>query len=266
MTMMEIIKLNRSEGIGSTDAKRIAENDWHALYLEKVGLREPDDLSGVFKVQLGIHTERFHLEWQAKRHGVAITYPEVRFYHAQHAFMFGHVDGWLTGADTFIEAKHSNGRAELREKAQYYMPQLQHMMAVTGRSFCHFSLIAGNNEPDWCIVERQDEYVEQLIGLEQSFWWHVENKVPPEITPTGKQAELARIVPAIPIDGRRNYDMSHNNVWCIEVPTYLDTKDAAERHEKAKKAIKDAVPDDAAECTGHGITVKRDKRGALRFA
>jgi hypothetical protein len=34
----------------------------------------------------------------------------------------------------------------------------------------------------------------------------------------------------------------------------------------AKKELKALVPADASKCFGHGIIIKRDKRGALRFA
>lgn len=262
----DLVRLNRSEGIGGSDAARIINGNWHELYLEKVGLREPDDLSDVFPVQLGILTERFHIEWQARRHNLTITYPEVRYYHATNAFMFTHLDGWINDRNTFIEAKHSNSRATLREKAAYYMPQLQHAIAVTGTDNCYFSLIAGNEEPDWCIVDRDEAYITRLIEMEASFWWHVENRVPPEITPSGTQAEMKRLGSTIRIDGLKPYDMSTHNEWCAYAPDYIATRDAAEIHEKAKRALKELVPADASECVGAGVTIKRDKRGTLRFS
>lgn len=264
--MQDIIRLNRSEGIGGSDASRIINGNWLDLYQEKVGLAEPADLSAVFPVQLGVLTERFHIEWQARRHNLTIIFPEVRYYHATNAFMFTHLDGWITDKNTFIEAKHSNGRAVLREKAAYYMPQLQHAMAVTGTDNCYFSLIAGNEEPEWCVVARDSDYITRLIEMEASFWWHVENRVPPEITPTGTQQEMKRVAASVPIDGLKPYDMSTNNEWCAYAPDFLETKDAADIHEKAKRALKELVPVDASECTGAGITIKRDKRGSLRFS
>lgn len=266
MTSLDIIRLNRSEGIGSSDAKRIVDGDWHSLYMEKVGLQEPDDLSDVFRVQLGIHTERFHLEWQARRKNVVISYPDHRHYHPVHGHMFCHLDGWIESQQRPVEAKHSGGHAGLRDKALYYMPQLQHTLAITGSDSLYFSLIAGNTEPEWCAVERNEEYIERLIEMEASFWWHVEERVPPEITPKGTQAEIQKVGKTTPIDGLRSYDMTGSNEWANLVAEFNENKPAALAFETAKTALKGLVPEDAAECTGHGLTIKRDKRNALRFS
>lgn len=266
MTSLDIVRLNRSEGIGGSDAARIVGGNWHELYMEKVGLAEPADLSNVFRVQLGIHTERFHLDWQARKHGIDISYPEVRHYHASHPWMFCHLDGWIDRQSRFIEAKHSSSRATVREKAVYYMAQLQHSLAVTNTDACYFSLIAGNDEPEWCVVDRNPEYIDQLIEMERAFWWHVENRVPPEITPTGTQADIQRVGATTKIDGLKPYDMTGSNAWANLAADYVATKEAAATFEAAKKGLKELVPDDASECVGHGVIIRKDKRGALRFA
>lgn len=266
MTALDVIRLNRSEGLGSTDAKRIVENDWLDLYYEKVGDKEPVDLSGVFPVQLGIYTERFHLEWLSNRECFTLEDVPERQYHPDHKWMFCHLDGWHGEADTFIEVKHSNSRATVREKAEYYMPQVQHALAITGKPNAFFSIIAGNSEPDWCVIDRNQEYIEKLIEMEKAFWWHVTEKVPPDITPTGEQANLKVIAATIPIDGRRPYDMTTNNEWAVKAADYLQNEEAAALFENAKKDLKALVPVDASEARGHGLCIKRDKRGSLRFS
>lgn len=263
---VNIAALDRHTGLGGTDAKRIVEADWYSLYQEKVGLREPDDLSRVFKVQLGSYTESFHREWVAQREGWAIVPVLERRMHPTIPFMFAHLDGWIADLDVPLETKHTRSGATLREKAQYYMPQLQHYLAVTGRDYLIFSIIAGNDEPEHCRVEANAAYIDELIQMETSFWWHVENMVPPDITPTGKQAELQHIGTATLIDGYRDYDMTGSNAWANEAAAYLEHQEAAKKFEAAKSAIKALVPADAACCNGHGITIKRDKRGALRFS
>jgi len=59
--------------------------------------------------------------------------------------------------------------------------------------------------------------------------------------------------------------MTGSNAWANFAGEYLETKLAADRHETARKELKELVPDDASKCSGHGIIIKRDKRGALRF-
>jgi hypothetical protein len=47
---------------------------------------------------------------------------------------------------------------------------------------------------------------------------------------------------------------------------YVETELAADRHDMAKKALKELMPDDASEVhTATGIELRRDKRGAVRF-
>lgn len=265
MAELAVIRANRSEGVGSSDAKRIVDGDWLRLYEEKVGLREPDDLSGVFRVQLGIYTESFHLDWLERKYDCRISRPMSREYCADFPLMFAHLDGWHDQRGLPVETKHSSSDARLRDKAVYYMPQLQHTMAVTNAPALLFSVIAGNSEPEWCEVARNDEYIAELQGLITSFWWHVENKVPPEITPSAKLAEVQKIGATVPIDGLRAYDMTGDNQWASHAADYAAHMAAAKVFEDAKAGLKALVPADACECSGHGITIKRDKRGSLRF-
>lgn len=265
-TSIDTIRLNRSEGLGSSDAMRLMHYDWLTLYNEKVGLAEPEDLSGKFNVQLGIHTETFHLEWLAKTEGFTLSRPSERYHHAKHPFMFAHLDGWHVEDDTLIEVKHSNGWSNAREKARFYMPQLQHMLAITDKPFAWFSVIAGNKDPEMVKVDRSEEYITELIEIEASFWWHVTNQVPPEVTPTGTQERVKSKADRVPVDNLVAYDMASNNAWATHAADLLTNEEAAAAYEQAKKELKGLVPADASECTGHGIAIKRDKRGALRFS
>jgi predicted phage-related endonuclease len=257
--------LNRSKGIGGSDASRIMRGEWRDLYLEKIGEKQPDDLSGVFRVQLGLRTENFHAEWFARMSGFNVVDPEPFFEHPTHKFMFGHVDRWITTHDTFLEMKHSSNSANLWDKARYYAPQLQHYMAVTNRMFCYFSVIRGNDEPQYCKVDRDDDYIEKLIELETSFWWHVENRVAPDIIPTAKIAEGNKASEAIKVDGMRVADMTSSNAWANAAKDYLEHAEAAKKYDAAKDGLKELVGDDVGEAYGHGVVIKRDKRGRLLF-
>ena len=47
--------------IGGSDQKGFENGDWHDLWLIKTGRKEPDDLSNVFRVNLGSETELFNM-------------------------------------------------------------------------------------------------------------------------------------------------------------------------------------------------------------
>lgn len=253
--------MDRTKGIGGSDATRIMRGDWLSLYNEKVGLVEPEDLSNVFRVQLGILTEPLHVKFFEMKSGLEVR-PGAYAEHPVYTFMNGHLDGWIPSKETFLECKHTSGFTNLREKARYYMAQLQHYMAVAQVQECYFSCIFGNAEPEYCVVARDDDYIAELVTAEQSFWWHVQNKIPPEDNAAASEKAEA-LAKAVIIDNLRSVDMSTTNSWGVLAQEWLDTIEPAKINEDKAKEIKALVPDDAAEAFGNGIIVRRDRRGRL---
>lgn len=253
--------MDRRKGIGGSDAVRIMRGDWLRLYNEKVGLVEPEDLSLVFKVQLGILTEPLHMKFFEIKSGLEVR-PGAYAEHNVYTFMNGHLDGWIPGKKTFVEFKHVAGFTNLREKARYYMAQLQHYMVISQVDHCYFSCIFGNAEPEYCVVQRDENYIAELIENEQAFWWHVQNKIPPE--DSGEASEKAEaLAQEVIIDNLRTVDMSKSNSWVTLAQQWKDTLEAASLNEKTAKEIKALMPDDAAEAFGSGIIVRRDRRNRL---
>ena len=252
--------MNRMGFLGGTDAMRIMNNDWRDLYLEKTGQKEPEDLSDIFKVQLGILTEPLHIEWFQKRTGVRVSLGTRK---SKDTFMVANLDAWLPEENTFLECKHSSSGVSLDMKARYYMAQLQHYMYVSDAQQCYFSIIKGNEEPEHCIVSRDEDYINILVETEKAFWYHVTNEIPPDILPTGKTANAKKMVNNILVDGMRIADMTSNNMWAHFSREVRENVEAAKKYDEAKKQIRDMVESDVVEAHGHGIRVKRDKRGRL---
>jgi len=252
--------------VGGSDAKHIIEGNWLALYEEKVGIRQPEDLSDIFRVQLGIYTEPFHLGWLIGQHGLHLVGPMAPKQHPSLPWMRAQFDGWHVPEDTFIELKHTNERASVRSMSETYQPQIAHYCAVAGVTHGYLSFIAGNSDPVICKVEPSRTYIDELVDLETAFWWHVENKVAPDQHMHAEQfAEVHAQAKNIKVDGMRFVDMTGNNQWADLALALIETKDARDSHEQAKVEIKKLIADDVAEASGHGITIKKDKRGALRF-
>lgn len=259
-------KIHSRQGfIGGSDAKRIMNGDWLALYEEKVGIREPEDLSNVFRVQLGKWTESFHAEWLIHQHNMALVDPDGPVVHPEHDFIIGSLDRLWPEKGTFVELKHSNERASPREITETYLPQVAHYCACMGVSVAYISTIPGNGEPFVTKVEPPKQYMDELIEMERTFWWHVQNRVAPEIVPTASLERTNALAKETKVDGFRFVDMTGNNQWAVAAGTLIETKDAATRHEAAKDELKKLVEADVGEATGHGVTIKRDKRGALRM-
>jgi len=255
--------MNRIGFIGGSDAARIMKGDWHELYEEKIGAKESEDLSGVFKVQMGILTEGFHGAWVAKMRGWNVLPVLSMRYHEEHKWMGANLDRWLPEHGTFLEMKHSSNGVTARDKARYYMPQLQHYMAVTAVDHCFLSVIRGNDEPDICRVDADAEYIVELIKMEKAFWWHVVNKVPPDLAPIGALAAAEKKIETIKVDGMKIMDMTANNQWAALSTKIVENAEAAKLYDDSKEELRTLIADDWSEAYGHGITAKRDKRGRV---
>jgi predicted phage-related endonuclease len=258
------VNMNRIGFIGGSDAMRIMKGGWFDLYQEKIGAKQPEDLSNVFKVQLGLWSEHLHADWFSKTQQVKVaTYDGMRR-HKDHDWMGANLDRWLPELNTFLEMKHSSNGVTARDKARYYMPQLQHYMAVTNTDYCYFSVIRGNDEPEVCRVDHDHDYIQDLIKMENAFWWHVINKEVPDLTPVEPALEAAaKKIETIKVDGMRIMDMSSNNLWAELSGKIIENAEAAKIYDDSKEALRKLIEDDWSEAYGHGITAKRDKRGRV---
>jgi len=257
--------INRNQGIGGSDAMKIMAGDWFRLWQEKTQRALPPDLSDVFAVQLGKCTEHLHIEWFSRRQGFAVDAEQDYHRHPNLDWMFAHLDAWLLPVETFVEVKHCHANTTLRDRAEYYMPQLQHQMYVTGRQSCWFSVILGNAEPVAAEIQFELAYMEKLIELELAFWWHVDNDEPPHEAPAQQLAAMAEAAADVHIDRLRRVQMDGNNHWTSLATEYLELKPSASRYDAVVKQIKELIEPDVGEAAGAGIQVKRDKKGSLRL-
>jgi hypothetical protein len=260
-------KEQRRNVLTGTDARRIVEGDWLSLWREKRGLAEPVDLTHAWKPRLGLHTEPLHAWWHSHTEGVDLIvcpdrpcyFPDVDDIPAHYAATF---DRWDAANDCPFEMKHSHARNCLTDAAAFYMPQIQWQLIVSGCERAKFSLICGNEEPDWAWVDADLGYQKRLRMQADTFWELVTTGIePPEdVAPNGPLKALARTVP---LDGLKPYDYSQHNEWCVKAARYVETKAIADECEQLKTELKELVPADAKEVTGAGVKISRNKKGAL---
>lgn len=254
---------DRKNFIGGSDAKRILDGDWLSLYREKIGEIEPEDLTHNFKVRLGELTEFFHIDWLNTYHGFEIEPPKERIHHPQHHQIAALIDGWCHQNCTFVEVKHSHGGATRDNMIEWYQPQIAHYCNILEMPAGWLSYIAGNSEPDFFKLAPTTQYRDELLEHELRFWWHVENRIPPDIIPAASLARTRDEAAKACINDMRAVSMHGNNEWASHACAYLETEQAATTFEQAKKALKGMVEADVREASGHGITIKRSKSGAL---
>lgn len=232
-----------------------SEKELYDLWREVIGdpTYQHPDLSGVWPVALGSHTESLNLDWYERKRQRAVTRRGEVVVHPEHDWAAVTLDGWDSQENVVIECKHVGGREPLEVVLQRYAAQFHWGMIVTDTKHVYASIIEGANEP---LIERVTfnyGYAGQLWDRAQWFIGCVNNMTPPVALPS-VEAPLQPVV---------TYDMTGNNQWCDLAVTWLETKDAAKKAKVAETDLKSLVPADAIRSHGHGVEIKRDRAGRL---
>ncbi len=270
-TLRIVPESNRADFITSTDMQQLALGRAGELARHKRSRSSPN-LDRVFKVQLGKHTEDFHALWHFKtvvdcgnkllRVNGMRRPNDDRMLPPWVAASF---DYYLEAPDVVLELKHTNARASFREKAVYYMPQLQWQMLVTGADKCRFSCILGNDEPVWGEVDA--DWVAQEMLLEKATIFRARLLSGEEILDDDRpDAALASAAKAVKIDGTRAYDWTRDNQWCALSAQLVVARHLGSKAKEIETRIKALIPADASEVTGTIVSYKRIKGGALRVS
>jgi putative phage-type endonuclease len=189
--------------IGGSDAAVIMGTNKYKnqarLYLEKLGEIEPEEAGEA--AYWGHTLEPIIADEFQKRHPeFDVVEYKYLLQHPQYEFMVGNVDRLIQNKETgeygLLEIKTvseykkedwANDRVP-----DYYYPQIQHYFAITGLRFAYFAALVGGNKYIERYVERDDEYIDNLIFQEEAFWWRLENKVPPELDGSESSAKLVQ--------------------------------------------------------------------------
>ncbi|MBL4837638.1 MAG: hypothetical protein JKY34_08665 [Kordiimonadaceae bacterium] len=280
-----IIDLAGRRGLGGTCAKKIMKGgqDAYDLWLTHTERKDRENLDHVLPVRIGQITESLNLEWYGRKTDAAVFAGDqmktcqfaaqnkydwsknpqdewqVRSDHI--AFMVCSPDALCMDADGwhYVDAKHVGGWVykDLQKLMVREYAQMQHNMAVLKMNRSVLSVFGDNNSHDVILIERDDEYIAELVARETIFWDCVINDVAPSGGPSPvpiKQNKLPVLL-----------DMSVGNQqgeWEDEASSWLETREPAKRFADAAKAIKDMMPEDADECYGSGIRVKVSKSGS----
>ena len=167
----------RPRGIGGTDANRLVKGEWKDVWLEKTGKKQPEDLSGVLPVQLGIFTEKFNRQWYQKTTSQRVVSLNKIWTHPEMDYIYGSLDGVVNGK--VWEAKHTNPFSKEDTILERYYPQLQHYMFVTGFRKAILSVLFGTMRYKIYEVDYDKKFVETLLKVHTLFWYHIINDIVP---------------------------------------------------------------------------------------
>lgn len=249
----------RRYSIGGSDAGKIMRGEWADLWLEKLGRKESDDLSGVLAVQLGSWTEAFNAVWYQRLTGIEVINRGQECMHADNAWQTCTLDGRVNLACglSVWEAKHVGGRESLETVVARYQPQIHHQMHVTGLGWAVLSILIGTDKFEYVEVERDEFYLAALLEREEEFWRHVVENIPPPDMPT--------VEAPVPREKLRTVDFSLNNEWASHAVDWLAHREAAKKFTTSEKGIKALMLADIGNGQGAGIQCKRDKAGKLKI-
>lgn len=258
MALTEAQKAFRRKLIGGSDANILMGGDPDKvlkLWKEKTGQEEPDNLDDELRVQMGVFTEPFNVQWFEKKTARKVTSRGDQRVNLDHPFMGCTLDGLTDDGETVFEAKHVNGFWKQEALLEYYHPQLTHNMLVCGVRKAVLSVFFGNDKWEKFEVPLDDIYASILVDVEEKFWASVKENIPP----------IAKKInsPVVPV---KIVDMTGNNEWANAAVDYQANMAASKTFEAAQKKLKSMVLEDVMEAYGHGVRLKRDKAGSIRFS
>lgn len=242
----------RRKKIGASDAPIILEvSPWktpYQLWLEKT--------SGVLPTtsthqKRGLELEELARQTFEKKTGM-IMFPKVML-HPTFDWMMASLDGIDIDGRSIVEIKcpgqTDHDAAKAGKIPEKYIPQIQHQLAVTGLNLAYYFSFDGS---DGVImeVERDNNYIERMIGLEKIFWEYVESCTPPPLKD-------------------RDFVNRQDLAWVETSKKWLDTQKQLEELENKEKCLRDSLIRMAGNqsCNGGGIRLTKSMRkGPVQYA
>ena len=230
----------------------------HDLWRECTGdpSYEPPDLSNVWPVQLGSHTESLNLDWYERKTGHVVTQRGEVVVSPERDWAAATLDGWDAGhpdGAAVIECKHVGGFEPLETVIGRYMPQVHWQMYCTGARLAVLSVIAGAREPVLEEIPPDENYMAELLRWADAFWRCVETLTPPVAMPAVEP----------PVQAVREANMSGSNEWGHFAADWLDNRFAAKTFNAAAKELKALVEPDVKRAFGHNVQATCAKNGAI---
>lgn len=192
---------DRRSFIGGSDAAAAAGLDDSktplALWMEKTGQLEPEDIGDVERVIWGNALEPAVLGEFARRNGAEDIRPQVRLADAKYPWAGGTADAVarINGETCLVEVKtagrdrmHLWGEAGDAVPMRYLM-QVHHYLTLAGLRVAYIPVLIGGNEYREYRIEADPEISTLLMAKEGELWQCVQTMTPPELTNNPKLLE-----------------------------------------------------------------------------
>lgn len=257
--------MERKGFIGGSDLYSIMRGDWHDLWRVKTGRHLPDVLDHMFNVQLGIHTEKFNMNWLHKDTGYHVEKCnplETQTIVIDNVPYQARPDGIAyddEGRSMIVECKHTTSFKKMSDILDAYLPQVHLYMRVLGIDRSVFSVIFGNRW-EHCIVDFNKEFWIKVHSEAFKFWQMVDSDTEPQGIDSTK-IDWSNVK----VDGLIMRDASDDNYFVDLAHRYVNCQDSIKEHDSIKKELRSMINDNEREVFCELLTIRRDKRGACRI-
>ena len=184
-------------GIGGSDASSILGfNPYRSsmsVYLEKINISKGKSIArnccieseeykeneinydnkNTYKMDLSNKLKSFVASEFMIKTGKKVRHINGMLRNDKYPFAIANIDRAVVGEKAFLECKVTNSfnKKEWEKTVPiHYKIQMNHYMAVTGASYCYVAVLIGNEELVIHKLKRDEEYIEEIMKLEEMFW------------------------------------------------------------------------------------------------
>lgn len=177
----------RKGSIGGSDAASVvglnSYKSAYALWAEKSGKVEPEDISMKEAVRLGHELEPYVAKRFTEITGKKVRRENYILKNTDYPWAHANVDRLVIGEKAGLECKTTSALSLSKFKngkypANYYV-QCVHYLAVTGLEKWYLCVLIGNQEVRVFTIERDEDEIKALMDMESRFWAGVEAGIAP---------------------------------------------------------------------------------------
>lgn len=177
----------RKGSIGGSDAAAIVGlnpyKSAYALWAEKSGRVEPEDISMKEAVRLGHELEPYVAKRFTEITGKKVRRENFILKNDLYPFAHANVDRMVIGERAGLECKTTSalslGKFKNGEYPANYYVQCVHYLAVTGLERWYLCVLIGNQEVRVFTIERDEDEIKALMDMEGQFWAQVDAGIAP---------------------------------------------------------------------------------------
>lgn len=189
----EWLKLRKGYIGGSDAAAVVGLNPYvspYSLWAEKTG-RVPG-FEGNLTTEVGAYLEDFVAKKFEQETGKKVRRQTAMMVNDEYPWACADVDRVIVGEDALLEIKTTTSLDKIKklrhgEYPEQFYGQMTHYLAVTGKRKAYLAVLINNREFKWFELERDEEEITALMGMEKAFWELVKSDTPP--TPIGIDAD-----------------------------------------------------------------------------